>query len=101
MIRIEVYKKYQGYHIIDCVHVCDVMYLIGYNRKDSKPFATYFSRNGKTYSRAKYFDSIEEAQKDIDNRIERELTVLKPFRDKNKEEFKNLFKEHSEYYGNQ
>lgn len=99
MIRIEILKKYQGYRIIDCVRIFDVMYLIGYNKKDSKPYATFFSRNGKSYFWARYFESVEDAQKDIYERIERELKVLKPFRDKSKEEFRKTFKEHSEYYG--
>lgn len=80
MIRIEKTRKFKGYRVIEHIKISDTEFAIGYCRMEDYPYATFICRKDKGYIDKIPFLTLEEAQLNIVERMNKEINFYRPFR---------------------
>lgn len=70
-------RKFYGYKIIQQFKIHNITFYIGFSKREKKPYATFFSRDGeKDFMWIRFFNDLYAAQKDIVERSHRELPSI-------------------------
>lgn len=81
MIRIERIRRYKGYRVIEHIHVGEIEFAIGYCKMEVFPYATFCCKNGKSYLDKISFATLDEAQRNLIERMNKEINFYRPFRE--------------------
>lgn len=80
MIKFINRRRFQGYKIIEHIQIENTEFAIGYCRIEVFPYATFFRRKGKEYINPISFLTREEAERNLIERINKEINFYRPFK---------------------